>query len=493
MKQRKFTFFIICPVILLLVSILAADGIVDIDGNSYDTVRIGHQVWMSENLNVTKNPDGNPVENFCYNDNHNNCTQDGRLYPWYAAMDSATSPCAQGICPDGWHVPSDQEWKELEMSAGMSRTQADMATTWRGSPAGRALAPGGFTGFDFWPAGRYQTSSNDYCCDAIAYYWTSTEYSTSQAWRRCLDTSSSSVGRYHSFSKSYGFSLRCVKDLDVSDITGQLKKNYSRISTYRADAEITVVTGCTPCGTNVLAQNTGTYSYTQSPESVRVEVNGEAYTDDDYVSTYSDVAEGRYIIRDPIFSLATIDWIAAQDTQAQVTQGDTLGIQFSRSSITYTFKIDRRNWTICEVTEKSSDYSFSAHYYYRLRHDSIPVLTMMAIDNDTTLKNGGYTFSNIELNGEEVSIKRTVSPRDRGTIDARFDHDRLIVSRNALASRITALSVIDVSGRIRMHTRTHTNDRPIVWRHDEHPEPGVYILRIHTAHGVRSVPLLKRN
>ena len=114
--------------------------VTDIDGNVYNTVKIGNQCWMSENLKVTKYSDGSPIPHvidpiewagiynkdtnyaYCYYNNNANGEADiyGALYNWAAAMgkntlSSNSNPSGvQGVCPDGWHLPSNSEWTELE-------------------------------------------------------------------------------------------------------------------------------------------------------------------------------------------------------------------------------------------------------------------------------------------------------------------------------------------------------------------------------------------
>jgi uncharacterized protein (TIGR02145 family) len=118
--------------------------VTDIDGNVYQTVTIGAQVWMAENLKVTHYRNGDPIPNvtdtaaweglstgaYCEYDNDiNNVATYGRLYNWYAVDDS------RGLAPEGWHVPSDDEWKQLEMYLGMSQSEAD-DYGWRGTDEG---------------------------------------------------------------------------------------------------------------------------------------------------------------------------------------------------------------------------------------------------------------------------------------------------------------------------------------------------------------------
>jgi uncharacterized protein (TIGR02145 family) len=130
-----------------------AGTVTDIDGNVYQTVTIGTQVWMKENLKVTHYRNGEAIPNvtdgnvwgalttgaYCeYNNDVNNVATYGRLYISYAVADN------RNIAPTGWHVPSDAEWKQLEMTLGMSQAQAD-SVGWHGAPVGGKLKEAGTT------------------------------------------------------------------------------------------------------------------------------------------------------------------------------------------------------------------------------------------------------------------------------------------------------------------------------------------------------------
>jgi hypothetical protein len=92
--------------------------VTDYDGNTYNTVQIGNQCWMKENLNTTRDAGGNNISRYCYSNTNANCENYGGLYTWATLMNGAASSNGnpsgvQGICPTGWHVPSDAEWTEL--------------------------------------------------------------------------------------------------------------------------------------------------------------------------------------------------------------------------------------------------------------------------------------------------------------------------------------------------------------------------------------------
>ncbi|MBN2776120.1 MAG: hypothetical protein JXR36_00665, partial [Bacteroidales bacterium] len=195
-------------------SVRLFDMVTDIDGNTYSIVKIGDQTWMGENLRVTHSPNGSAIESYVYNNDTANEQKYGRLYTWDVAMNGSAEEKAQGICPCGWHIPTDDEFKQLEMYLGMSQSMADLANTWRGSPVGTRLKAGGDSGYNAQMGGRMVYNGSFGYLGQWEYMWTSTEYSSTAAWRRCLANVYSSVGRYNSFTKSYGFSVRCIKDED---------------------------------------------------------------------------------------------------------------------------------------------------------------------------------------------------------------------------------------------------------------------------------------
>ena len=195
---------------------------VDIDGNEYATVIIGNQVWMSENLKVTKYRDGTAIptglsnsewENTTsgayavYDNNETHADTYGYLYNWYAVDDS------RNIAPDGWHVPTDDEWTTLtDYLGGTSVAGGKMKETgtshWN-SPNTGATNESGFTAFP----GGYRLDNDGYygSIGSFGYFWSSSESSSYYAWERELYYYSSEVYRYDDDKRS-GFSVRCVRD-----------------------------------------------------------------------------------------------------------------------------------------------------------------------------------------------------------------------------------------------------------------------------------------
>ena len=225
-------------IVNIILSLDACSELTDIDGNVYETVTIGDQVWMAENLKVTHYRNGDAIPNVTSNSewenltsgaysNYDNDTDNvptyGRLYNWYAVNDS------RGIAPEGWHVPSDEEWKQLEMHLGMSQSEAD-DTGWRGTDEGGKLKATGTiaegdglwyspntgatneSGFSALPGGYRESDYGTFDGLSIyAVFWASTEYSSLGAWTRYLSCNYAQGYRDYS-GQGNGFSVRCVKD-----------------------------------------------------------------------------------------------------------------------------------------------------------------------------------------------------------------------------------------------------------------------------------------
>ena len=189
---------------------------------TYAVVMIGEQCWMAENLNVgdyatstdtgsthTDVSDNSQIEKYCYNNDTANCDTDGGLYDWNEMMEYTTSEGAQGICPSGWHIPTDAEWYELENGLATEACSASR-TDWGCAPAGSNLKENGSSGFEALLAGRRYHYGSFYSRGSYAYFWSSSE-SGGYAWRRFLYSGDSSVSRNTS-NKAFGFSVRCLKD-----------------------------------------------------------------------------------------------------------------------------------------------------------------------------------------------------------------------------------------------------------------------------------------
>lgn len=233
--------------------------IIDADGNQYNTVQIGSQCWMKQNLNVgttqlcaglggttcaTNAIDDTKIEKYCYNNNLTNCTIYGALYQWQEAM-ALPAACLstdclaqikiphQGICPTGWHIPTDTEFNTLEKyvvrMVASSATQYNCDTTGTGwqrcadnnsTNAGGAKGAGksfkavsqgdDLVGFSALLSGIDVGGSFANLASG-AYFWQSTQGGAALAWNHDLYINFSTIYRT-TYSKAYGMSIRCLKD-----------------------------------------------------------------------------------------------------------------------------------------------------------------------------------------------------------------------------------------------------------------------------------------
>lgn len=198
------------------------DTIIDYrDGQSYPTVQIGNQCWLGKNLAVGQMIPGDQdmadngiIERYCYDDDTLNCQQYGALYQWDEMMQYQTTEGARGICPKGWYIPTDQDYIDLEMELGMSISLANLVNTWRGNDQGTQLSPSGTSGFNANYTGIRFSSGLFHNMGTFEYLYTSTENSSNPvtAWRRCLDATQFSIGRFNNTHKSTGASVRCIKE-----------------------------------------------------------------------------------------------------------------------------------------------------------------------------------------------------------------------------------------------------------------------------------------
>jgi len=212
--------------------------IVDIDGNVYSIIVIGEQQWMGENLRVSHYRNGDPIPTgfngndwgnldvnqtgaySLYEDDPTNGELFGFLFNWFAVDDE------RGICPESWHIPSDDEWMELEMYLGMSYEEAH-DTSYRGTDQGSQLAGNGnlwedgdlmndsafgSSGFIALPDGyRNDNDGNYHSIGNVGYFWSYSVTSSDEAWYRLLHYSTSEILRL-STNKRCGFSVRCIMD-----------------------------------------------------------------------------------------------------------------------------------------------------------------------------------------------------------------------------------------------------------------------------------------
>lgn len=213
--------------------------VIDIDDNVYNTVQIGNQCWMAENLNVGTRIHGNLemsnnsiIEKYCYFNSDMNCHKYGGLYQWDELMQYSSNSNAQGICPEGWKLPSDNDWNELrnyvlshpiyncninEPNGWISKALASNAN-WNPSSndcaVGNNPATNNTTEFAALPAGY--RDSDGYFVELNNYgrWWSITEGSEpSWVFDRGLYYATPAVLRKGT-SKSFGISVRCLRDIN---------------------------------------------------------------------------------------------------------------------------------------------------------------------------------------------------------------------------------------------------------------------------------------
>ena len=206
------------------------------NGVIYNTIQIGDQCWMKENLRTTKYNDGTSIPNVtnsstwtsttsgaycCYGNDPSNCVTYGALYNWYAVKTGK-------LCPSGWHVPSDAEWTTLtnylsanstywcgSNSSYIAKSLAS-TTSWNSSTdtcaVGNNLSANNSTGFSALPGGNRSFSDGSFnTLGYDGYWWSSTENDGSNAWDRNLHCSNANVDRSNT-NKRHGFSVRCLRD-----------------------------------------------------------------------------------------------------------------------------------------------------------------------------------------------------------------------------------------------------------------------------------------
>jgi len=176
------------------------------DGKTYKTIKISKQTWMAENLAFKTNEGA-----WAYDNKVNNVSIYGYLYNWESSKKA---------CPTGWHLPTDEEWRQMEMALGMSRADTGIdgfrgtigcklkkATGWHSKQEGNSSI-----GFDALPGGLYSAEDSTFTdIDYNAYFWTNTSPKAEFVWERDLFDTFNEISR-NRYKVSFGFSVRCVKD-----------------------------------------------------------------------------------------------------------------------------------------------------------------------------------------------------------------------------------------------------------------------------------------
>lgn len=215
-------------------------GSISYAGQTYNLVGIGYQCWFRQNLNVgTMLPSGSAlpslpgtIEKWCNANSSTVCAAQGGLYTWAEANQLAqncdTTSCPvppnnQGICPSGWHIPTDNEFKTLELYLGMSQAQVDAISAWRGTAvngvqqgsmlSNYTLNGNNSSGFSVLLAGNRQSDGGLDYPSSYANFWTATEGASGNlGMRRTLYSGNATIFRDNTVTKVWGFSARCLQN-----------------------------------------------------------------------------------------------------------------------------------------------------------------------------------------------------------------------------------------------------------------------------------------
>jgi len=253
--MKKFIFFGVVSICFSGKSQLftSGSGLIDIDGNVYTTIIINDQEWMAENLNTTSYSDGSAIPNlsdstqwsntisgaWCYF-NNDILTENpyGKLYNWYVVADT------RNICPTGWHVPSDLDWKLLvnyldsnangglspNISGGLLKSTGTIQASsglWN-SPNTGATNESGFTAL---PNGQRNNNALFEFMGSYAYFWTSDQIGQSNAIFFVLFNMSSNALRSN-HNKAFGKNIRCLKNQfnDLNEVIIPTSKQIIKIT-----------------------------------------------------------------------------------------------------------------------------------------------------------------------------------------------------------------------------------------------------------------------
>ncbi|MBD3418980.1 MAG: hypothetical protein GF398_02560 [Chitinivibrionales bacterium] len=302
------------------------------------------------------------------------------------------------------------------------------------------------------------------------------------AWRSSLSFSDSAIGRLNTFPQTDGFSLRCVKNVvfDAQTVVDSLAISLSRISTYSASAEIVKRNPCN------VQRSTGHYWYHQ-PESAMITIGIDTFTTLDSRGC-SSLLEGYSILVAPVLSAEPVSRMVQAGAELRDSTGDTVELVLEFDSTTYTYCIDTKQWTVASI-QNNGKAPFSADYYYD-EFNGIPVLSMVAVDGDTSLAQGGYRFSSIRLNGQ-LDVHPASRPKKSCPVKISYHQHILNLTFSADMVGRRNLIITTLSGRVLYHCRLPRYQTEIaidMLSHKHVISGGTYLLTIQSGSGQHTAP-----
>lgn len=187
---------------------------VDYAGKKYNTIQIGNRCWLKENMDVGKMISGDQlqinyfiIEKYCYNNDTANCSKYGGLYNWNEAMQYVTAERAQGICPQGWHIPTNAEFDSLRTA--VKNNGNSLKEVGQGREDGIGTNTSGFSALI--AGAKYLDSRGFYDLGKYTFFWSSSPLNSLSSNNLRMSYYDSGVGVF-SNDKSNAFSIRCIKD-----------------------------------------------------------------------------------------------------------------------------------------------------------------------------------------------------------------------------------------------------------------------------------------
>jgi uncharacterized protein (TIGR02145 family) len=305
--------------------------VTDIDGNVYQTVTIGTQVWMVENLKTTRFNDGNPIPlvtanswaalltpGYCwYDDSASYGITYGALYNWYAVNTG-------NLAPTGWHAPTDSEWTVLTTYlGGLTVAGGKLKETGSSHWISPNLGATNETGFSALPGGFHNSDGTFSAIEGNGYWWSSTASSGSNAWDRDLNYSSAGVYP-HEYNRGHGFSVRCIKGNPVPTAPSIITQPKSdTLAVGQNDTFSVVVTGTAPLVYQWYKNNAAILGATSSSYSI---ANVQAADAGTYTVTVSNGTLPNATSTGAILTLNSTT-VSVTDTDGNVYQTVTIGTQ----------------------------------------------------------------------------------------------------------------------------------------------------------------------